>query len=145
MKRSLRLGALASLTESKEKKALEAMAEVQKHKTLERQTLDQLVEFRDRYLEHFRNREQAGITGSRMLETRTFMDQLVEAIREQERRVLRLETQIQSQTAAWTQCRHQKTAFEKLMRKEFQKEVQNREKRDQSEIDDRFGRNKDGS
>ncbi|MGH8548222.1 MAG: flagellar export protein FliJ [Methylococcales bacterium] len=143
MKKFTRLGALASLAESKEKKAIKAMVEVQKNKMLVEQKLQQLVEFQDQYLEHSRNSEQAGVNGSRILENRIFMDKIAQAIQDQELRIRGVEGQIRIRSAEWKKSRHQRSGFEKLMWKEVADQVRIQEKRDQIEIDDRSGQKLD--
>lgn len=139
----MRLGALASLAESKEKKAIKAMVEVQKNRMIEERKLQQLEEFRDQYLDSSRNSEQTGVSRSRMLENRIFMDKIATAIQDQERRIYGVESQIRTRSAEWNKSRHQRLGFEKLMRKELDNQVRIQEKRDQIEIDDRSGQKQD--
>ncbi|MCI0733468.1 MAG: flagellar FliJ family protein [Methylococcaceae bacterium] len=143
MKKSRRLGTLARLAELKETQAVKAIAEFRKNKMIEEQKLGQLEEFRDQYLEGSRLGEHAGVSGSRMQETRMFLDRIAAAIQDQERRIHTVEGQIQTRSAEWNQLRHQRLGFEKLMRKELQDQIRIQEKREQIEIDDRSGQKRD--
>jgi flagellar protein FliJ len=143
MKKSTRLGTLASFAELKEKEAIRSIVEVQNDKRVEEQKLRQLEAFRDQYLESSQKAEQTGISVSRMLETRIFMDKISKAIQEQERRLCKVESQIQTRNALWTQSRQQRLSFEKLVREELRNQVQIQDKRDQIEMDDRSRRNPD--
>lgn len=145
MKKSMRFGTLVNLADMKEKKAIESMVEVRTLIDIEEQKLKQLVAFRDQYSDSTQRSEQIGISISRMLETRTFMDKISKAIQEQESLVSSVETQLLAKNAEWTKVRYHRLGLEKVLQKELQNQARLQDKRDQAEIDDRSARNVDAT
>ncbi|MGR9107794.1 MAG: flagellar export protein FliJ [Gammaproteobacteria bacterium] len=139
MKKSTCLSTLVCLAELKEKQAIKSLVEIRNHKTIEEEKLDHLLGYRDQYLENFGEAEQAGISVSRMLETRTFLDKLDKAIQEQEDRIRLVDGRIESRSLEWREFRHQRLNFEELMREDRHKQDRVQEKREQHEMDERSG------
>ncbi len=136
----MRLEILASLAELKEKEAIKSMVEVQNQRIAEEQKLKQLVAFRDQYLEDSRETGQGGIGIARLIETRTFMDKIAEAIEEQERRIRAAENQIQNRNIEWIRCRRNRLGFESLLRDEDRNQARIQDKRGQTETDEHSAR-----
>jgi flagellar protein FliJ len=140
MKKSMRLEVLANLAEMKEKEAIKSIVDGQNLKNAEEQKLQQLVAFRDQYLDNSRETGQNGTSIARLIETRIFVDKIAQAIEEQERRICAAENLIQNRNIEWIRSRRNRLGFEGLIRDEDRHQARIRDKKGQTEIDDRSAR-----
>lgn len=140
MKKSQRLNVIVELNVKNEKKALEALGEVQRQKQDAEKQLDHLKEYQQGYKDQYQSLSETGVNIKQLLEFRAFVSKLEQAIEEQAQVVLNLNKKVDSTRMHW-KLQHQKTkSMEKVCEAAVKEEAKEQDKREQSEQDDRATR-----
>ena len=140
MKKSQRLNVIVELNIKNEKKALEALGEVQRQKQDAEKQLDHLKEYQQGYKDQYQSLSETGVNIKQLLEFRAFVSKLEQAIEEQAQVVLNLDEKVSSTRTHWEQ-QHQKTkSMEKVCETAVKEEAKEQDKREQNEQDDRASR-----
>ncbi len=144
MKKSQRLNVIVELNVKNEKKALEALGEIQRQKQDAEKQLDHLKEYQQGYKDQYQAMSETGVNIKQLLEFRAFVSKLEQAIEEQAQVVLNLDKKVSSTRTHW-KIQHQKTkSMEKVCEAAVKEEAKEQDKREQNEQDDRatrLGRN----
>jgi flagellar protein FliJ len=144
MKKSQRMHMLVDIKESQEKKALEALGETQR-KLLALQTqLDNLILYRQGYQEQFTRLGSSGVKVAQLLEFRSFIGKLDQAIAGQQQAMQTIERELASKRKVWEALRHHCNGLQKVRDSARVSELKQADKAEQGEQDERgarFGRN----
>ncbi len=140
MKKSKRLNVIVELNVKNEKKALEALGEIQRQKQDAEKQLEHLKDYQQGYKDQY---QSIGVTGAnikQLLEFRAFVSKLSMAIEQQKQVVAELDEKVSSTQTHWEK-QHQKTkSMEKVRGAAVKEEAKEQDKREQSEQDDRASR-----
>lgn len=109
------------------------MRELQKQET----QLDELINYRDQYLNAFKTASEAGLSAIQMQDYRIFLQRLDDAIQQQQQNVINGRQNTQSSQEKWTDTRNRSDMINKVVENRQQLENQQVEKREQRELEDR--------
>jgi len=140
MKKSQRLNVIVELNANNEKKALEALGDIQKQRLQAKQQLDSLNVYLQDYKDKYQSMLAQGVNIKQLLEFRAFMSKIDKAIEDQKQVVDSVEKQVESVRMNWER-QHQKTrSMQKVCDAAIKEEVKAENKREQNEHDDRATR-----
>ncbi len=145
MKKSQRIKTIVNIKATQEKTALEALGAVQKIFLDMQGQVDSLKTYRKEYQSRFERLGAKGANVLQLLEFRSFIDKLDKAIQGQEQELSSIETQLKAKRKLWEALHHKTHNLEKFFDSALAIEVQQADKREQLEQDERasrIGRNK---
>ena len=135
---------LVEIKAAQEKQALEALGATQR-KLLALQTqLDSLIIYRQDYQDQFSRLGSAGVKVAQLLEFRSFIDKLDQAIAGQQQTVRTLERELAQKRKIWEDLHQRGNGLQKVRDSALVAEVKQADKAEQGEQDERaarFGRN----
>lgn len=140
MKKSQRIKTLVDLKAAQEKTALEALGASQRKLSTARNQVDGLREYRRSYQEGFNQQGNAGIGVTRLLEFRSFMDKLDNAIAGQEQILDACEAEVINKRKTWEGLHHRTQSLQKVCDAALREELRQESKREQLEQDERASR-----
>jgi len=144
MKKSQRIKTLVELKAEQEKSAMKELGIAQK-KSLDIQTqVESLKQYRQEYQNKFNQIGGGGINISQLVEFKSFIDKLDQAIAGQERSLRLSQETLLVKRKAWESIHHKTSSLQKVMDSATAAEMKHESKREQSELDERatrLGRN----
>ena len=145
MKKSQRIKSIVDIKATQEKKALEMLGMVQKKNLNLRTQIEGLRNYRKDYQDRFDQLGVKGVNISQLLEYRSFIDKLDQAIMGQEQLLRSFDAELMESRKAWEE-KHRKTeSLQKVCNSALEAEMKQDAKREQMEQDERasrIGRNK---
>ena len=145
MKKSQRIKSIVDIKATQEKKALEVLGIVQKKNLTLRTQIEGLRNYRKDYQDRFDQLGVKGVNISQLLEYRSFIDKLDQAIMGQEQLLRSFDAELMESRKAWEE-KHRKTeSLQKVCNSALEAEMKQDAKREQMEQDERasrIGRNK---
>lgn len=144
MKKSQRIKTLVDLKAEQEKNAMKDLGIAQK-KSLDIQTqVESLKKYRQEYQNKFNQLGSGGINISQLMEFKSFIDKLDQAIAGQERSLRQSQEYLLVKRKAWESIHHKTNSLQKVMDSAMAAEMKHENKREQLELDERatrLGRN----
>ena len=140
MKKSKRLQIIVDLNARNEKKALEALGELQGKKQEMQTQLDNLQQYLQEYKDKYQTLGASGININQLLEFRSFIDKLDKAIEEQQQLVSKLNNQILLARNHWEKLYQKTRSLEKVCEAAVIEENKIADKQEQAEQDERASR-----
>ena len=145
MKKSQRIKSIVDIKATQEKKALEVLGIVQKKNLTLRTQIEGLRNYRKDYQDRFDQLGVKGVNIAQLLEYRSFIDKLDQAIMGQEQLLRSFDAELMESRKAWEE-KHRKTeSLQKVCNSALEAEMKQDAKREQLEQDERasrIGRNK---
>jgi flagellar FliJ protein len=128
---------VAKIAQSKEREAARRMGK-DMHRVEQQQTqLDQLIAFRDQYLQDYQSAGEAGFTVTQMREYQLFISRLNDAIVQQQQQLIACLQSSEKSSSSWRDSRSHSKKIDKIVeQRKFNEERENRG-REQREQDDR--------
>ncbi|MGR9053896.1 MAG: flagellar export protein FliJ [Gammaproteobacteria bacterium] len=146
MKKSDRLKTIVEFNADQEKKALEAYGAIQQEQLQMQRQLQQLLDYRRQYREKFDTRCESGARVTQVLEFKSFLTKLDQAIAGQEQMLDQVEAELNRLRSHWLGLHNKTKSLEKICDNAKVEEKRERDKRDQAELDDRLvGSRRNGS
>lgn len=144
MKKSQRIKTLVDLKAEQEKNAMKDLGIAQK-KSLDIQAqVESLKKYRQEYQNKFNQLGSGGINISQLMEFKSFIDKLDQAIAGQERSLRLSQENLLVKRKAWESIHHKTNSLQKVMDSATAAEMKHENKREQLELDERatrLGRN----
>jgi flagellar FliJ protein len=137
MRRSKKLQPVANLAKLNEQRAAKLHGSVLRELQKQETQLDELINYRDQYLNAFKTASEAGLSAIQMQDYRIFLQRLDDAIQQQQQNVINGRQNTQSSQEKWTDTRNRSDMINKVVENRQQLENQQVEKREQRELEDR--------
>ena len=137
MRRSKKLQPVANLAKLNERSAAKLHGSVLRELQKQETQLDELINYRNQYLNAFKTASEAGLSAIQMQDYRIFLRRLDDAIQQQQQNVKNGRQNTQSSQAEWTDTRNRSEMINKVVENRQQLENQQVEKREQRELEDR--------
>ena len=137
MNRSERLQPISKIRKQQERNAGRLHGESIRQAELQKNQLNELINYRDQYSETFKLAGESGLSAIQLLEYRLFINRLDEAIIQQKQHVVNGETRCDASQKEWIQKRNNSKMIDKVVENRQQVEHNEREKREQKEMEDR--------
>ncbi len=137
MKKSQRIKVIIDLNANNEKKALQELGTTQIKKQELQTQLENLQQYRQEYQDQYQSVGKAGVNISQLLEFRSFISKLDQAIEDQSIAVTDMENEVTLVRKTWEK-QHQKTkSLQKVCDSALSEEIKIINKAEQNELDDR--------
>jgi flagellar FliJ protein len=144
-KKSQRMQVIVDLNADNEKKALEALGKSLSKKQELQTQLDHLQQYQQEYKDKYQSISKLGVNIAQLLEFRSFISKLQQAIEEQKQAILKQENNVTLARKNWEK-QHQKTSsLQKVCDSALAEEVKLENKREQNEQDERATRSGRGN
>lgn len=144
-KKSQRMQVIVDLNADNEKKALEALGKSLSKKQELQTQLDHLQQYQQEYKDKYQSISKLGVNIAQLLEFRSFISKLDQAIEEQKQAILKQENNVTLVRKNWEK-QHQKTSsLQKVCDSALAEEVKLENKREQNEQDERATRSGRGN
>ena len=138
MAASNRLKQLLEIEQRHEEQAGEILQNCQQSYELANDTLDQLVEHKERYMSKLTLRRSVGATPEEMRNFAKFLSSIEEALQQQQRQIDAASKDLEKSRMNW-QAKHQRcTSLTKLISRHQKKEADDRRKAAERRLDDSF-------
>ena len=137
MKKSDRLKTIVDLNADQEKKALEELGLIQKKQLHAQEQLDNLTQYRKEYQQKYDNYCLNGARAGQLMEFRSFIDKLDQAIKGQEMTVKKLDDDVNNSRNLWLGLHNRTQSLQKICDKAMAAELKHQDKLEQLELDDR--------
>lgn len=137
MKKSQRYVPIEKLAKNQEQKSAEQLAQANKSLADMEMQLENLQQYKKDYQKQFGHQGQQGMTGSQLQRYHQFLQQLDQAISQQENKILNAKQSLQQVHKRW---QHDNTRFEAVNKLRTRSEKQERlqlDKAEQKALDDR--------
>jgi flagellar FliJ protein len=147
IKKSQRIKTIVDIKAIQEKSALEALGASQKKLLATQAQVENLRKYRQEYQDRFNQLGGVSISVVQMLEFRSFMDKLDEAIAGQEHFLSECETDLMTKRKIWEDMHHRTQNLQKICNSALAAEIKQEGKLEQFEQDERAsrsGRNSSG-
>lgn len=131
-----RLQMVQRVTDDKERKHAQKLAQSRVRVTQCEAKLKELQGFQADYSRDFERRAAAGIRGAGIREFQAFLAKLAEAIRQQEELLEKARADSESERTQWQGAAQRSQIMDKVVERHSVKETKAREQRDQRESDD---------
>jgi len=147
MKRSQRLQIIIDLQQRQENEALQLLGRRQQQLNEQQTQLDNLLNYRQQYLNKLLERQKTGMNVNQLLELRAFADKLDKAIEGQRLTVRQHERECQKARDKWQESHQRSKSLMRLGEIAVAEETKQEIKREQTEQDARAARSarKDGA
>lgn len=136
MKRSNRIQPLKNLASRHEQQAARVLGQSRTQLGAQLKRLQELFSYREDYQQRFRREAKKGIAGAQLQSYQTFIQQLDEAIRQQQTQVEQAEKNCSTVTSAWRETHIRTQVLDKTIQKLQATESRQAEKISQRETDD---------
>jgi len=140
VKKSQRIKTLVKINAAQEKNALEAIGEVRKKLLAAQAQIEHLKNYRREYQDKFDLLGGGGIKVAQLLEFRSFIDKLDEAILGQEQSLTTVENELTDKRKIWEGLRHRTNSLQKVCDTARLAELKQQDKLEQSDQDERAAR-----
>ena len=137
MRRSKKLQPVANLAKQNERSAAKLHGSVLRDLQKQENQLDELINYRNQYLNAFKTAGESGLSAIQMQDYRVFLQRLDDAIQQQQQNVINGRQNTQLSKTEWTDTRNRSKMINKVVENRQQLEKQQLEKREQREIEDR--------
>jgi len=137
MKKSQRIKVIVDLNANNEKKALKELGCVQSKKQALLDQLESLHKYRQEYQEQYSSVGKGGVNISQLLEFRSFISKLDQAIEDQKQAIVDMENETMLAKKAWEKQHNKTKSLQKVCDSALAEEVKSENKSEQSEQDDR--------
>jgi flagellar FliJ protein len=137
VKRSKRLKPVVKLAASKERDAAVLLAECQRRRNEQLQRLDDLITYRQEYLQRLQTAGSEGMEASQFQDYRLFLERLDTAVRQQRELVAEMEADFEKKKGDWFHKRGKTKVLESVVSRYRQEETRQQARREQDEADDR--------
>ena len=144
MSPSRRLRLVQRVTDEKERRHAQHLAQSRTRVAQCEAKLKELQSYHAGYLREFDKRASSGIGGAGIREFHAFLAKLGEAIRQQEELLTKARTESESEQASWQGAAQRSQIMDKVVERHAAKELKARDQRDQRESDDRGQRKATG-
>jgi flagellar FliJ protein len=147
MKRSQRIKTIVEIKAAQEKNSLEALGASQRKLLATQAQVESLRKYRQEYQDRFRQLGGVGISVVQLLEFRSFMDKLDQAIAGQEHSLSECETDLMMKRKIWEGLHHRTQSLQKVCNSALAAEIKQEDKLEQLAQDERAsrsGRNSSG-
>jgi flagellar FliJ protein len=147
MKRSQRIKTIVEIKAAQEKSSLEALGASQRKLLATQAQVESLRKYRQEYQDRFRQLGGVGISVVQLLEFRSFMDKLDQAIAGQEHTLSECETDLMMKRKIWEGLHHRTQSLQKVCNSALAAEIKQEDKLEQLAQDERAsrsGRNSSG-
>ena len=138
MKKSQRITPIKNLAENAESKAAQQLGESQQTLQQEQQRLNDLITYRQEYLQRFNDSGKVGMSGSQLQQYQNFINQLDTAISQQRQRLEDLSMQCQQAREHWQQKHNRTQALDKTIERFQSQERHQENKKEQREVEDNY-------
>lgn len=138
MKKSQRITPIKNLAENAESKAAQQLGVSQQTLQQEKDRLNDLITYRQEYLQRFNDSGKAGMSGSQLQQYQNFIHQLDAAIYQQRQRIEQLSVQCQQARDQWQQKHNRTQALDKTIQRFQNQERHQENKKEQREVEDNF-------
>lgn len=140
MTRSQRLKPVSRVAEHHEKTAARDMGEYQQRLQVHENRLRELMKYREEYAHGFQIAGARGMGAARLLDYRTFLSRIDQAIQQQQAQVVQARHQFEQKKDAWFQRRSRSQALEKVAERYRKQEQRDEDRREQKDSDERAQR-----
>lgn len=140
MKKSRRMQMLVDIKATQEQLALEALGATQQQLLALQAQLDSLVVYRQDYQNQFSKLGSAGVKVAQLLEFRSFIDKLDQAIAGQQQAVRTIERDLAQKRKTWEDLHQRGNGLQKVRDAALVAEVKQVDKAEQDEQDERAAR-----
>ncbi len=137
MQSSKRLKPIANLANLSERSAARAHGSVLRELQKKENQLNELINYRDQYLNAFKTAGESGLSAIQMQDYRLFLQRLDNAILQQQQQVANGKQDTQSSQKTWMDKRSKSKMINKVVENRQQLEDKQAEKSEQRELDDR--------
>ncbi len=134
---SARLQPVKRVADTRERDAAREFGDAQRLLQAQHDKLDQLKEYHREYVGRFHEAARGGISASRMMEFRSFISRLEQAISQQEDELVRARENNDRARAAWQQKQSRSKALGKAVERHQAHERRQADKKEQAEQDER--------
>lgn len=136
MRGSKKLQPVANLAKLNERSAAKLHGSVLREQQKQEIQLDELINYRNQYLNAFKTAGESGLSAIQMQDYRIFLQRLDDAIQQQQQNVINGRQNTQTSQLKWTDTRNQSKMINKVVENRQQLENQQVEKREQRELED---------
>lgn len=140
MKKSQRLKTIVDLKATQEQESLEAVAASQRKMLAMQTQVDHLKKYRQDYQDKFNQLGSAGANVGQLLEFRSFMDKLDQAIAGQEHALDQAKAELAMKRKLWESMHHRTKSLKKIYQTAIKAELKQESKSEQMEQDERASR-----
>jgi flagellar FliJ protein len=138
MKNSQRMQPVARVAQSRERDAARRMGKDMQQVEQQQQQLDQLIAYRDQYMEGYQAAGQAGFTVAQMREYQLFISRLNDAIAQQRQQVIACRRTSEKSSTSWRDSRSHSKKIDKVVEQRLYTEQCEQRGSEQREQDDRW-------
>lgn len=140
LKKSQRLKTIVDIKATQEKKLLEALGIAQKQVLAAKAQVDNLRKYQQEYQDGFSQKSAQGVTPMQVLEFRSFMSKLDQAIEGQENSLTECEVDLRLKRSGWENMHQRTQSLQKVCDSALASEVKLENKLEQLAQDERAGR-----
>lgn len=140
LKKSQRLKTIVDIKATQEKKLLEALGIAQKRVLAAKAQVDNLRKYQQEYQDGFSQKSAQGVTPMQVLEFRSFMSKLDQAIEGQENSLTECEVDLRLKRSGWENMHQRTQSLQKVCDSALASEVKLENKLEQLAQDERAGR-----
>lgn len=137
MKRSKRLSPVVDIAAKETEAALTKVGQANTAWLQDKHQLEELKRYKDEYLAKFRQGDTLVMSAQKVLELRSFLVQLDQAIQAQEYQVKERYTQLEVQRGFWQKARSKEQAMESLVERYQAEELHAESRQEQLDNDER--------
>ena len=141
MSKSRKLDPVIEMARKATEQALISLGESNALLQRELTQLEELMQYRNEYLQRFRQNDPLVMSAKKALELRGFLAQLDQAIQSQEHQVSESRQRVDHQQADWIAARNKEQALDSLMSKYVADENHKQQRREQRESDEHTNAN----
>lgn len=140
MKKSKRFQPLARIAENKEMVSAKNLGEANNNLTIQKNKLNDLIQYRDEYIKSFKQQGQKGMDGSQLHTYQKFLENIDNALVQQRSIIAAAETACEQQKQFWRE-QHTKTKIMDKVIDSYKKDEQHQNnKKEQKESDEHNSR-----
>ncbi|WP_455203256.1 flagellar export protein FliJ [Kaarinaea lacus] len=140
MKKSQRMQPIRKVAVSKEQQAASALGEAQNQLQMQLQRLQELRDYQKDYASQFQQTGANGMDVASLMSFRSFLQQLEQAIEQQKQAVDAANALVDQRKKSWLASRGQVKIYDNVISRYHQEEIQQQDKKEQKESDDRAQR-----
>ncbi len=140
MKKSQRIKTIVDIKAKQEKNALEILGAVQKKLVAMQAQVEGLRNYRQEYQDRFEQLGSRGVNVAQLLEFRSFIDKLDQAIVGQEQQLSSIEAELKAKRKLWEELHNKTQSLQKVCDSAVVAEMKQEAKREQLEQDERASR-----
>lgn len=136
MNKSVKLQPIAKISQQQERNAARSHGDSIRQVEQQQQQLNELINYRNQYLNAFRSAGESGLPASQMQDYRLFLSRLDDAIAQQQQQVMNGQQQCEIKQEKWMHKRSRSKMVNKVVEKRQLTEHREMEKREQRELED---------